>query len=377
MLEMRKKVSGESMLDQLDEEKSTILIVDDEINTLDLLEAVLSSLDYNIITTQHGEEALKIVEDNDIDLVILDIMMPGMNGFEVCKKLKSDKKTSRIPVLVITALSSLESNIEVLEVGAEGYLSKPFNNQLVIAYVRSLIKMKHLSDEVIKLDHMKDDLTRMIIHDLRNPLISALGFINLSLKEENKQKSEWYAQVIKNSVTDAFNLMENLHDIIKLESNKLKLTSINNENIYLIISEIIDSMIPAFKKRGLRAKLDSKCNLTHNVDPSLFKRVIQNILANAAKFAEEDSEIIIRSYNKEGALRIEVSNKGDVIPEEHWNKIFKKFGQVELKKRGENVGVGLGLAFCKLAIEAHNGTIWVDSPALEFDDGSSFIFEIK
>ncbi|MFC1855580.1 response regulator [Thermodesulfobacteriota bacterium] len=356
----------------------TILIVDDEIYTPDLLKAILTPIGYNIITAKSGKDALSIVENCDVDLILLDIMMPEMNGYEVCKILKGNSDTNRIPILIISALSGLENNIHAIEVGAEGFLAKPFNNQLVTAYVKSLIKMKKLSDEVMALDHLKDDLTKMIIHDLRNPLISALGFIKLFEKEIDEKKKTWYSHVIKNGVTDAFNLMENLHDIIRLESNKLAIKRSKNENIYLIISECIDLMLPVFEKRGLKANFKGEADLCHSVDIQIIKRILQNILANAAKFARKDTLIQINAYKtSKGTLRIEVSNEGDIIPEHHWPMIFKKFGQVELKRRGENVGVGLGLTFCKLAIKAHKGTIWVESPAIDFEDGTSFIFEIK
>jgi signal transduction histidine kinase len=368
-----------SSIGLFEEVTGTVLIVDDNPSTVDLLSAILSPFGYNILTAQSGKEALEIVDsdDADVDIILLDIMMPEMNGYDVCKIVKSSKETRMIPILVISALGDLNYNIKAMEVGAEGFIAKPFNNQLVIAYVKSLIKIKKLSDEVIKLDQLKDDLTRMIIHDLRNPLISALGFISLSLKEKSQQKKDWYTQVIKSGVTDAFNLMENLHDITRLESNKLQLSFANNENIYLIISEIIDAMTPVFEKRGLTVKLISECNLKHRIDPQIFKRVIQNMLANAAKFARKDTSIIVNANKKKGVLRVEISNEGDVIPEKHWPKIFKKFGQVELKQSGENVGIGLGLAFCKLAIEAHGGNLWVESPAINLDDGTSFIFEIE
>jgi K+-sensing histidine kinase KdpD len=364
-------------IDALKKEKGTILIVDDEYDMIKLLETVLSPLGYKILYAQSGNKALKIVEEEAVDIILLDIMLPVISGYEICKILKKNKKTRMIPVLVISALSGVENNIKAMEVGAEGFLSKPFNNQLVIAYVKSLIKVKKLTDELIKVDQLKDDLTRMIIHDLRNPLISALGFLNLSLKESNQEKVKWYSHVIKSGVNDAFNFLEDLHDITRLEKSKLELKR-SNENIYFIISELIDVLTPNFEKRGLVTKLVSECDLKYSVDPHIFKRVVQNILTNAAKYAKEDTTVIIHAdRKKDKPLTVKISNEGDIIPKEYRLKVFEKFGQVELKKKGKNIGTGLGLAFCKIAIEAHNGRIWVESPASDFKDGTSFIFEIE
>ena len=363
-------------IDALKEEKGTILIVDDEYDMIELLKAVLSPLGYEIRYTQSGEKALEMVESENIDLILLDLMMPNINGYEVCKIIKKDKKTRMIPILVISALSDVKDNIKAMEVGAEGFLSKPFNNQLVIAYVQSLIKVKKLTDELIKVDQLKDDLTRMIIHDLRNPLISALGFLNLSLKESNQEKVKWYSHIIKSGVNEAFNFLENLHDITRLEKNKLELKR-SKENVYFIISELIDALTPVFEKRGLTTELQCECNLKYSVDPQVFKRIVQNILTNAAKYAKENTSVIIHVIKKKGALTVQISNEGDIIPEKYRLKIFEKFGQVELKKKGDNIGTGLGLAFCKIAVEAHNGRIWVESPAIDFEDGTSFIFEIE
>lgn len=357
------------------EEKGTILIVDDESSSIELLKAVLSPIGYNILTALSGKEALNILDKNSVDVILLDIMMPEMNGYEVCKIIKENKKTRMIPVLVISALGEISSNIKAMEVGAEGFVAKPYNTQLVIAYVRSLIQVKKLTDELIKLDQLKDDLTRMIIHDLRNPLISALGFINLLVKETRPDKIMWYSHVVKNGVSDALDLIENLHDITRLENNKLTIKR-SDENIYLIIADIIDTMSPIFEKRGLITKLVSDCNLKHNVDLQIIKRVVQNIFTNAAKYANKDSTIMIHAYKKNNSLVIRISNTGDIIPAEYKFKVFEKFWQVELKQKGENIGTGLGLAFCKIAIEAHNGKIWVESPSIDFNDGASIIFEI-
>ncbi len=362
---------------KMDDNKSngTVLIVDDEYTTIDLLMAILKPYDYNLIGAQSGKEALDIIQKEKVDLVLLDLMMPEMNGYDVCKAIKGDKNTRAIPVLVISALSEVQDNIKAMEVGAEGFLAKPFNNKLVVVYVQTLIKVKKLTDELIKLYQLKDDLTRMIVHDLKNPLISAVGFINLSIKEKNLDKIKWYLSIIKNSVADALNFIEDLHDITRLENNKFTLNK-SDENIYLMIADIIDAMTPLFKKRGLTTKFVSDCNLRHYIDPQVFKRVMQNIFTNAAKYANKNSTIMIYASIKNNLLRVQVSNEGDVIPEEYRLKIFEKFGQVEIMQMGGNVGSGLGLAFCKMAVKAHNGNIWVESPAVEFDDGTTIIFEI-
>ena len=360
---------------QIDE--GTVLVIDDEAYNIDLFKMVLSPAGYTVLGATSGKEGLNVVKNVEVDLIILDLMMPDINGYEVCRILKNDPDTRLIPILVVTALSGIKENIKIIDLGAEGFISKPFNTKLAAAYVKSLIKVKKLTDKVIKLGLLKDDLTKMIIHDLRNPLISALGFLRLSKKEESSKKKEWYSSVIQRSVEDAFELIENLHDITRLENDKLELNR-TDQNIYLIITELIESMSPIFKKKGLLTKIVSDCDLRHSVDTQVFKRVVQNIFTNAVHHASENSTVIVHSLKKDdSSLVLRISNEGETISEDERDKVFEMFGQVELKQKGLNIGSGLGLAFCKMAIEAHNGKIWLESPAIDFDNGASFIFEIK
>lgn len=375
MLSNEHAMMAETKVNTNNSDEFTVMIVDDEVYTVELLKTVLKPLGFTTIGVTSGSKALEIIENDHVDLLLLDIMMPDVSGYDVIRKLKSDKKTSMIPIIVISALSGLKDNIQAIELGAEGFMTKPFNNQLVTAYVKSLASIKQLANEISKLNQLKDDLTRMIIHDLKNPLISALGFVNLMGKEDSAEKLKWYAGIIRNSVSDSLNLIENLHDITRLENNKIELKK-KEENIYLLITDLIDAMIPIFQKRGLSTNLISECSLTHNVDSQVFKRVMQNLFSNAARFANKNSTIMI-TITKKDALTVRVSNEGDIIPEEYNLKVFEKFGQVELSRESGNIGTGLGLAYCKMAIEAHNGRIWLESPAVEFTDGTSFIFEIR
>lgn len=361
-------------------DKAKILIVDDEKKNIKLLKGMLFSENYKLLEACSGEEALDLVHAIQPDLILLDVMMPGISGFEVCRQLKQNDKTKTIPIVMVTALREKEHRMKALEAGADDFLSKPVDHTELVIRIKSLLRIKSYHDELLdsyteiaeknekllELEKIKEGLTHMIIHDLRNPLGALSGFIELTLfDKQNLSKDQLeLIQGCASSCHDLKDMVQSLLDIHKMEEGKLEL---KKEEIHL--GEVIDSTMRQF---ALKANTKQVALHFHKpdrlpmipVDRSLMKRVIANLLNNAIRHTNTDGTVTITAQHPQenGCLHIRVGDTGDGLAPEYHQKVFDKFEQAHLKKKGVNVGAsGLGLAFCKLAVEAHGGRIWVES----------------
>jgi two-component system, sensor histidine kinase and response regulator len=370
-----------------------VLVVDDIEQNVMLLEAYLSLQNYRISKAYTGEEALKKVEQEPPDIILLDVMMPGIDGYEVCRRLKSDPKTQFIPIVMVTALQEIEDKIKGIDAGADDFISKPFNKEELFTRVKSLLRIKRLYDELeqsyrtvadkneqlITLDRMKDGLTHMIVHDLKNPLAAIMGYLRIitagMLGDLTDKQMETLTATLRNSEY-LLNMIANLLDISRMEEGQLKL---KYETFPL--REIVEQNIAGLK---ILAEPENKSLLIElpadlpdlEADKSLLYRVLTNLISNSIKhtYRDEGKVIITATVDTEKQMmQVNVIDNGEGIPKEYLDKIFDKFTQVETKKLGKKLDTGLGLTFCKLAVEAHGGKIWVES---EPDKGSVFSFTI-
>lgn len=360
-------------------EKQTILIVDDDERNLRLLQAMLAREDYHIITASGGEEALKRVSEAEPDLILLDVMMPGIDGFEVCKRIKHQAETRIIPIVMVTALTEKEDRIRALKSGADDFLSKPVDKIELLLRVKSLLRIKAFHDSLVKshdrivaqnrklseLEKFKEDLTHMLVHDLNNPLFSLYMAIETMLLER-ENLPEKHVDILNSCVENCQDLKElvlNILDVHKMEEDELK---INRELVD--VSGLIESTILLFKGKMEAKKIFLSCRNSNNVPPaeidrSVIKRVVANLLGNAVRHTPPGGAIEINVGNSEnGDISVSIKDSGDGIAPEFHQKIFDKFQQVDIKKAGLMSGLsGLGLPFCKMAVQAHGGAIWVES----------------
>ena len=363
--------------------KPTLLIVDDEERNIRLLKAMLTAKNYNLLEASHGEEALRLVSETPPDMILLDVMMPQMDGFEVCRRLKEDGKTKAIPIIMVTALSEKQHRIKAMEVGADDFISKPVDYTELTIRVNSLLRIKSYQDELSQslqviaaknakmeeLERVRDGLAHMIIHDLRNPLTAISAFLQLSimdpggLSEKNKERVErciHFSQELER-------MIQNLLDISKMENGKMEL---NREKISLpdLITETLKRFAPTVEERQISLSFSGNDNLPPIlIDRSIVKRVVTNLVDNAIRYTSKGGSIEVATHTTpdQETLCLEVKDSGMGIPPEYQEKIFNKFEQVKLKKAGDRAGSsGLGLTFCKMAIEAHGGKIGVESEGL-------------
>ena len=357
-----------------------ILIVDDEEKNIRLLKAMLLSEKYQIFAASSGEEALKSVTTVNPDLILLDVMMPGINGFDVCRKLKRAEETKIIPIVMVTALSDKEHRLKALEAGADEFLSKPVDRSELTVRVKSLLRIKTYHDELWtsnreiaeqneklrELEKIKEGLTHMIIHDLNNPLSSIMAILELILIKESA-----LSQYCLASMTSCLNYCRDLKDMIlsllethKLEEGKLEL-KIEPADISELIAEVIQqSEIKARGNQVLLTANGSEGAYKAAFDRDLMRRVIANLLSNAIRHTPAGGRVEVKTdwLCANESIRLQVIDTGHGLAPEYHQKVFDKFEQVRLKRKGVKVGSsGLGLAFCKMAVEAHGGKIWVES----------------
>ena len=354
-----------------------ILVVDDDPRNVRLLEGIFRTAGYAVDKALGGEEALARVQASLPDLVLLDVMMPGVSGHEVCVRLKGNEKTRSIPIMLVTALSALEDKVEGLDIGADDFVSKPVNRVELLAKTRSLLRIKSLHDQVaragellaqknaelVKLEQLKETLVQMIVHDLKNPLTAIMGNLGLILRspEGPAARTEQRAKVALESCRAMMRLALDLLDISRLEENKMVLSREPLEMRSLAGAAIQETDALAAQARIVVTN-DIEGGLSPAwADRDLLTRILANLLSNAIKHTPEGGSVSVGAAEENGGVVLWVQDTGEGIPEEYQDAIFEKFSQAEVKRRGLKSDRGLGLTFCKMAVEAHAGRIWVES----------------
>ena len=313
--------------------------------------------------------------------ILLDVMMPEMDGLEVCRRLKAAPATAPIPVLLVTALREPDDRLNGIEAGANDFLSKPVDTREVVLRTRNAVYAKQLYDRVQadlkklqELERLQDNLIHMIVHDMRSPLMGISGNLELlKMTLEGHLASDDQA-CLDNALLSARKLIEmvsSLLDVSRLEAGQMPL---NPEACDLgqVAHEAVKLLGGLLRKNPVNIEVLSPVIFV-SCDKSLILRVISNLVANAAQYSPMDYPINIAIQLGANTVRVSVTDKGPGIPSTHHVKIFKKFGQVETGAERKKYSTGLGLTFCKLVVEAHGGQIGLDSSP---GAGSTFWFTL-
>ncbi|MEK6743283.1 MAG: hybrid sensor histidine kinase/response regulator [Nitrospirota bacterium] len=366
----------------MDAEKMRVLCVDDEVANYELLKAILAPQGFDVETATGGAEALERIAVKSFDLVLLDVMMPEPDGIEVCRRIKENIGTCNIPVVMITALRSRKDMVQCLQAGADEFLSKPVDSHELVLRCRNLAKMKRYGDEVRRkneemkaVQKMREELSEMIVHDLKNPLANVLSNIDLVITDSGSLSERVLRSLrqAEQGATALLTMITNLLDISKMEEGLLRL-----ERRAVSMERLVRSVEAAFSSQaaryGKKLLVDVPMDVVVEADQDLLDRVIQNLVANALKHVKQgEGEVALSVRTADGKALVAVSDNGEGIPAEYREKIFEKYARVEGRKLGLSTDRGLGLTFCKLAVEAHGGFILVDSAV---GKGSTFTLAI-
>ncbi|MEN6347756.1 MAG: hybrid sensor histidine kinase/response regulator [Armatimonadia bacterium] len=362
-----------------------LLIVDDTPANLQVLAAMLKEQGFTVRPVPSGELALRAAESEPPDLILLDIMMPEMNGYEVCERLKDNDDLRDIPVIFISALSDTSDKVKAFEVGGLDYVTKPFQFEEVRARVGAHLKLRRLQveaaehhrqleqsyEQLRELEELRDSLMHMIVHDLRTPLTSIITGLETmeTLGELDDLQQELLTVSIEGGHT-LLGMINDLLDINKMESGQMELER-SEVNAAALAQRCVNQVATLAQEKGLELGVEISESLpVLQADEEKLRRTLVNLLGNAIKFTPQGSvTLAVRHSPEDNALCFAVRDTGEGIPEEAFERIFEKFGQVETRKAGRKMSTGLGLTFCKMVAEAHGGRIWVES---ELGVGSVF-----
>jgi two-component system sensor histidine kinase/response regulator len=350
----------------MSEQKPLVLIVDDDPSARFTLDALLFREGYGLAFAASGLEALAHLDELAPDAILLDVMMPDMDGLEVCRLLKAEERWRHIPVILVTALDSKEDLAHGLDAGADDFLSKPVNVLELRARVRSMLRIKKQYDALEATLHLREDLANMIVHDMSNSLMPILGLSELLKKKTAAPDSLEDIESIRAHVRRLKSFLGDMLVLAKMEAGKPILNR-SPVDVSQLVLEVEKSYGVVARARGIDLAVELPGEPRQvSLDASLFQRVLDNLVSNALKFSPAESTVTLRvEYPRTGdgpgpQVRIEVLDEGPGVPEEHRERIFDKFEIVALKKRNVSQ-VGLGLAFCKMVVEAHGGRIFVDA----------------
>jgi two-component system, sensor histidine kinase and response regulator len=357
-----------------------ILVADDVPANVELLADQLHVLGYRTIAAEDGPSALRLALEARPDLCILDVSMPPgdlmvperQTGFEVCRRIKRDPRTSRIPVIFVTALSDTTDRVKAIEAGGDDFLTKPHNRQILGARVRSLLRLKFATDaledsyrKLRELEKVRDDLMKMIVHDLKTPLTSVLASLEMVLDGDFGELTEAQRRALGDAESRAEDLLALIGDL--LEVARIEETSIDLDLCPLapgaFIAEIVHEWSVRFQQENAKVFVDvSEDAPVFSADKALMKRVFSNLIQNALTYTAADVELTLSARrDASGGVMFTVADNGPGIPAEYHEVIFRKFERVKSPHVPRARSSGLGLAFCKLAVDAHGGRIWVRS----------------
>jgi len=390
-----------------------VLVVDDLAEIRDLLQVYLEDEGYDVLTAKDGQEALTTVAAHPPDLILLDVMMPGTDGYEVCRRLKSDEKTAFIPIVMLTALQELEHRLQGIEVGADEYLTKPFRRMELLTRVRSLLRVKALHDQVAaynrlleqkvaertaaleqalndlrEMDRLKSEFLSNISHELRTPLTPVMGYLPALLREEFGALIPEQRRVlahVSESVDRLHRLIDDLLTFMHWESGEAALR-VQPVAVAAVVELAATKVSAMAQEKGVQVMRTVPAELPQvQVDVTAIGRAFGHLLDNAVKFTPKGGQVTItarlvewsnsqtvdpsqpidqsttRPIDTKKWVELAVRDTGVGISPEAIPKIFDRFYQVDSSTTRQHGGTGLGLAIVKFILDAHGAHITVES----------------
>jgi len=361
------------MLDVGTETVSVLVVDDNEANRV-LAQNTLEDEGFRVVLASDGPEAIKAVQRERPDCIVLDIRMPGMDGFAVCERIRALPKGADTPVLFLTALRDVDTFDHAVRAGGNDYLTKPIRPSDLVARVQSALKVRRLTSELREhydlLKHQRDGLQRLqlqkerlmafVVHDLKNPLNSMdLHAQVLQRDRELSPKAQDSVMQIRAGTRKLGRMILDLLDISKADEGQLapKQSAVNLRSLVEAVTS--DLAIDA-QERGVTLRVSVDGDAVH-ADHDLLRRTLANLVENAIRYAPPTSSVSISATRTGETMELRIADAGRGIPAEMRETVFSPFVQVESGERiAAHTSRGLGLTFCKLVVEAHGGRIWIE-----------------
>lgn len=341
-------------------DKPHILIVDDTPQNIQILGGMLRKQDYEVIVAKNGIQALKVVEQVLPDLILLDVMMPEMDGYQTCQQLKESPLTKDIPVIFLTALTESEDMVKGFKLGAVDYVPKPFHVTELLARVKTHLDLKFSKETILQKNSAQKELLHILCHDLANPIATVQGY----LKWAQNKPAEWlYEKKEKLLVSTEIGLetIDLVRKILTLEEKKL---SIELESIGLTeaVKKSLSILSPWFEKKTIEPILEMEDNLQVRVEETSFiNSVLNNIFTNAIKFSFDHSQIHIKAYQDDIHVHLIVTDYGLGMPENLLTDLFDINKKTSRRGTNGEEGTGYGMPLMKKFVTAYGGELKITS----------------
>jgi two-component system, sensor histidine kinase and response regulator len=356
-----------------------ILIADDVPANVELLIDQLHTLGYRTVSAQDGPSALAATLEHRPELAILDVSMPAgdlgvddrSTGFEVCRRIKRDARSARIPVIFVTALNDTTDRVKAIEAGGDDFLTKPHNRMVLGARVRSLLKLKAATDaleesyrKLRELEKMRDDLMKMIVHDLKTPLTSIIATLEMLADGDLGPvgvSQQGALRDTENKAQELLHLIEDLLEVARIEETSISL-DLEPLTPAALVQEIMNDWSLRLQQERAVTTIEVASEApTFLADRALLKRVFGNLIQNSLVHSSSAVELRVFARTDPRGVLFTVADNGPGIPPQYHEVIFHKFERVKTPNVPRVRSSGLGLAFCRLVVEAHGGRIWVQS----------------
>lgn len=371
--------------------KPTILIVDDNPENLAVLGNIVTENGYIPGFATNGTMALASIKEEAPDLILLDVMMPDMDGFEVCRRLKQEATLADIPIIFLTAKTEKDDVIAGLKLGAVDYVTKPFNKKELLTRVETHLvlqtqkkqlqlqaeQLRQANEQLVQINQEKNEVLGIAAHDLKNPLSAIWGSIQmideLIETEEFASKPEVteLANMINIGAEHTFNLINNLLDVNTIESGKIRF-NLENVDIFPVLNRVVVEYTQKAKRKDITVHFTpTRREYVAYVDSSLVQQVLDNLVSNAVKYSPFDKNVYIRIFTTENAtICCEVEDEGPGLSHEEQAQLFRKFSRLSPQPTNDESSSGLGLFIVKKWVNVMGGEVWCES---ELGHGAKFV----
>jgi two-component system sensor histidine kinase/response regulator len=366
---------------KINEIVQTVLVVDDQIENIVAIKAVLKRLNVNVMSANNGVQAIEVADRELPDMIILDIVMPEMDGFEACRILKGNDRTKDIPIMFLTSqFKEIKDKVKGLDMGADDYLLKPFDNLELAARVKVMLRLSAAQKFLIQKNRHYMEMLSFISHELKNPLTSILTvaetFKNGILGDLTPEQKHMI-DISDRNAEYIHSMINRYLSLAKLEKGEMH-PEISEFEFFNDVFEPVISHIQLIIKQNNKKLIkgsnvnDKKINFVS--DPNFLKIVLNNLLSNAIKYSDERGEIIYDYYTENNELIIKIKNSSAGLNENEISKLFNKFERLKNEISKKQKGSGLGLYNTKEILKLINGTVECSSELGEYVE---FIVKVK